>query len=263
MATRASERQQDREAAAAMAEADEAPRVEEEAAVAAAAAAVPGAVVAAALPNSYAASEDEDEPLEEVDDAVLDDQVAAAQAAPDPEEEDPVIFAEQTILFDIGNGQDVELEELSMEQLKAQLKRYKESTSGSKTDLQRRLSWQINKNSADPKYERTIRLECTLTAKKCASAPEGHFFVNVDYKGVKLKDVFAVVDLSCGPPLMATREDATGAERFGVYKRGGHGSVRDAGHAYAAARTAPSCITRGRRSGTPCCTRSTTRKRGR
>ena len=55
-------------------------------------------------------SEDEAEPLEEVDDAFLAAQVAAAQAAPAPDEEDdPKIIAEQTILSDVGDGQDVEL----------------------------------------------------------------------------------------------------------------------------------------------------------
>ena len=63
-------------------------------------------------------SEDEGEPLEEVDDAFLAAQVAAAQAVPDPDEEDdPEIIAEQTILFDVGDGQDVELGNLSMVQL--------------------------------------------------------------------------------------------------------------------------------------------------
>ena len=105
-------------------------------------------------------SEDEAEPLEEVDDAALAVQVAAAQAAPDPDEEDdPEIIAEQTILFDVGDGQDVELGNLRMVQLKEQLKRYNENTSGTKADLQRRRSWQISKNSADPKFERTIRFE--------------------------------------------------------------------------------------------------------
>ena len=83
----------------------------------------------------------------------------------------------------------MELGQLSVPRLKEQLKRYNESISGSKADLQRCLSWQINKNSADPKFEHTIRFECTVTAKKRAQAPEGHFFVNVDYKGVKLKDI--------------------------------------------------------------------------
>ena len=73
----------------------------------------------------------------------------------------------------------MELGQLSVPRLKEQLKRYNESISGSKADLQRCLSWQINKNS----------FECTVTAKKRAQAPEGHFFVNVDYKGVKLKDI--------------------------------------------------------------------------
>ena len=118
----------------------------------------PGAVAATALPNTM--SEDEAEPLEEVDDAALAVQVAAAQAAPDPDEEDdPEIIAEQTILFDVGDGQDVELGNLRMVQLKEQLKRYNENTSGTKADLQRRRSWQISKNSADPKFERTIRFE--------------------------------------------------------------------------------------------------------
>ena len=111
-------------------------------------------------------------------------QVAAAQAAPDPDEEnDPEIFAEQTILFDVGDGQDVELGNLSMVQLKEQLKRYNENTSGTKADLERRLSWQINQNSADPKFERSIRFEAILTATKRNRAPEGHFFAILSASG--------------------------------------------------------------------------------
>ena len=46
-----------------------------------------------------------------------------------------------------------------------------------------------NANPREDDCEHTIRFECTVTAKKRAQAPEGHFFVNVDYKGVKLKDI--------------------------------------------------------------------------
>ena len=100
----------------------------------AAAAAVLAAVVAAALPNVYAASKEKAELLEETGNAALDAEVAAAQVDLDPEEEDPMIFAKQTILFDVGNGQDVELDGLSVVQLKAQLKRYKRASSASRRD---------------------------------------------------------------------------------------------------------------------------------
>jgi len=172
--------------------------------------------------NIYQGSEDEDGPLEEVTDATLAAEVAAAQAAPGEEDDQPVIFAEQTILFDAGDGQDVELGQLSVPQLKEQLKRYNESISGSKADLQRRLSWQINKNSADPKFEHTIRFECTVTAKKRAQAPEGHFFVNVDYKGVKLKDIPIKI------PDGIVNKDKIGVEiRFPVGAKLGGAGARD------------------------------------
>ena len=96
-----------------------------------AAAAVLAAVVAAALPNVYAASKEKASSSRR---PVMQPLMPKLQLhkSPRPRGGGPQIFEETT--FDVGNGQDVELDGLSAVQLKAQLKRYKRASSASRRD---------------------------------------------------------------------------------------------------------------------------------